>query len=134
MKSTHTAPRVHVSGIYLAALATVGLGLAFSAARAATADPAYTPVAQRVQYSDLNLASHEGIARLYQRIEAASKKVCDSDSDSGNRSLAEWSRSRACAKDSASRAVALIDNAALTAFYTKTTGLRIDRRALLAKR
>lgn len=132
MKSTHTAPRVHVCGIYLTALATLGLGLALSPARAANPDPAYTQVAQRVQYGDLNLASRAGIAQLYQRIEAASTEVCTSDSSNG--SLAEWSRSRACAEDSASRAVAQIDNVALTAFYTKKTGLRIDRRRLLAKR
>lgn len=132
MKSTHTAPRVHVSDITLTALAALGLGLIFSPARAANPDPVYEPVSQLVRYSDLNLNSHEGIAQLDQRIEAAARDVCGGDTDS--RSLANWSQARTCAKTSASRAVAQIDNAALTAFYTKKTGRFIDRRVRLAKR
>lgn len=132
MKSTRSAPRIPVCSITLAALATVGLGLAFSPARAANPDLTYTPVSQSVQYSDLNLDSNDGISRLYQRIQAAATQVCGTDS--GTRSLADWSQARTCAKASASRAVAEINNAALTAFYTKKTGLIIDRRTLLAKR
>lgn len=132
MSSTHNAPHVPVSVITLTALATACLGLMLSPARAANPDPAYAPVAQLVQYSDLNLNSHQGIAQLYQRIEAAARDVCAGDS--GSRSLADWSQARICARASASRAVAQIDNAALTAFYTKQTGRLIDRRALLAKR
>lgn len=132
MKSTRTAPHIPVRSITLAALATVGLGLAFSPARAANPDLAYMPVSQRVQYGDLNLNSHDGISQLYQRLQAAAAQVCGTDS--GTRSLADWSQARTCAKASASRAVAQINNAALTAFYTRKTGLLIDRRALLAKR
>lgn len=132
MKSAHTAPCISLSGISLAALAVAALGPAFAPAWAANPDPAYEPVAQLVQYRDLNLNSQEGIAQLYQRIDAASRTVCGTDS--GRASLADWSQARACASASASRAVAQIDNAALTAFYTKRTGRTIDRRALLAKR
>ena len=132
MKSTHDASPVPVSGITLAALATVCLGLALAPARAADPDPAYEPASQLVQYSDLNLNSHQGIARLYQRIEAAAKGVCASDGRT--RSLAEWSQARTCAIASVARAVAQVDNAALTAFYTQKTGRLIDRRTLLAKR
>lgn len=132
MRSTRKAPHVPVSGITLTAFATVCLGLMLSPARAANPDPAYAPVSQLVQYNDLNLSSNQGIARLYQRIEAAARYVCGSDS--GSRSLSDWSQARTCAKTSVSRAVATIDNAALTAFYTKETGRLIDRRALLAKR
>ncbi len=132
MKSTRSAPRIRVCSVTLAALTTVGLGLAFSPARAANPDPAYTPVSQHVQYSDLNLNSRGGVSRLYQRIEEAATEVCSTES--GARSLAEWSHARTCAKASASRAVAEINIAALTAFYTRKTGLRIDRRTLLAKR
>ena len=132
MKSTHNASRGPVSSIALAALATVCLGLTLSPARAANPDPAYEPVSQTVPYSDLNLNSHQGIVQLYQRIEAAARDVCATDH--GTRSLADWSQARTCASTSVSRAVAKIDNAALTAFYTKRTGRLIDRRALLAKR
>jgi len=132
MRSIRKAPHVPVSGIALTALAAACLGLMLSPARAANPDPAYAPVSQLVRYSDLNLSSHQGVARLYQRIEAAARYVCGSDS--GSRSLTDWSQARACAETSASRAVATIDNAALTAFYTKETGRLIDRRALLAKR
>ncbi|MGH8170410.1 MAG: UrcA family protein [Steroidobacteraceae bacterium] len=132
MKSIRTAPHIPVCSITLTALAAVGLGLAFSPARAANPDLAYMPVSQPVQYSDLNLNSHDGISRLYQRIQAAATQVCGTDSDT--RSLADWSQARTCAKASAARAVAQINNAALTALYTKKTGLLINRRTLLAKR
>ncbi|HEV7135520.1 MAG TPA: UrcA family protein [Steroidobacteraceae bacterium] len=132
MTSKRTAPLFHVSRIALTALATLGLALALSPARAANPDPAYEPVSQLVQYSDINLNSHQGIARLYQLIDAAARDVCASESST--RALAEWSQARACLKAAVSSAVAQIDNAALTAFYTKKTGRLIDRRALLAKR
>lgn len=130
MKSTHRAPHIHVGRITLTALATACLGLMLSPARAAGPDPAYEPVAQLVQYGDLNLNTHEGIAQLYQRIETAASYVCGSDT----RSLADWSHARTCAKASVSRAVAKIDNAALTALHTRKTGRLIKRRALLSKR
>ena len=132
MKSIHHAPLVPFSGIAVTLLTAACLGLTLAPARAADPDPAYAPVSQLVQYSDLNLNSHEGIARLYQRIESAAREVCASDRST--RALADWSQARSCAKASLSRAVAQIDNAALTAFYTQKTGRLIDRRALLAKR
>lgn len=132
MKTTHTAPHVHVARITLSALATACLALVVSPARAAPPDLAYESVSQLVQYGDLNLNTHEGIVRLYQRIEGAARVVCSSDTDT--RSLTDWSHARTCATASVSSAVAKIGNAALTDLYTRQTGRVIERRTLLSKR
>jgi len=75
-----------------------------------------------VKFQDLNLNESAGIAALYQRIHAASRRVCGSQ-DFSQKDLAERSREFRCARDAESKAVNDMHDNALTAYYQKKQGL-----------
>ena len=65
----------------LPSLAAAYFGLCAPVSRAADAPPGYVPTAKTVQYGDLNLATTQGVERLYQRIAGAANEVCDAHGD-----------------------------------------------------
>jgi UrcA family protein len=71
---------------------------------------------ERIGFQDLNVDSPAGIEALYQRIHAASERVC---SESG-----QWGqvRARACAAKAEAGAVANANLPALSAYYRMKTG------------
>lgn len=96
----------------LMGIAAICLALNATSVLAADDSPGYAPASERVQFSDLNLASPEGVKRLYHRIVAASKAVCGSQ----YRSLASVAHDRICTQLSIARAVKAADRPELTAF------------------
>ena len=84
-----------------------------------------------VRYGDLNLGNREGVDRLYLRIVAAAREVCGPED---GRSLAAWSRFRACTDQAIARAVATVGSMDLADAYARKTGRRLDSRELLTQR
>ena len=104
---------------FLAGLTAACLAVAATGARAQDQAASGTePMKMVVHYGDLNLANPEGVERLYRRIVAAAGQVCDSK----DRSLQVQARDGICQKQSIARAVALVNQPALRAFYARKTG------------
>jgi UrcA family protein len=82
-----------------------------------------------VQYGDLNLASSQGVERLYQRIVAAAQQVCDTRQ---GRSLQAQALDSICTKQSIARAVAVVGQPSLKALHAAKTG-QPDSAIKLAK-
>jgi UrcA family protein len=114
----------------LMGLAAICLALNATSALAADESPAYAPASQAVEFSDLNLSSPAGVKRLYDRIVAASKRVCDSQ----GRALQVVAHDRICTQLSIARAVKAADRPELTAFAAAQKGQPIDRVAKVATR
>jgi UrcA family protein len=91
--------------------AVLGNGAAVAAA------PDHVLSAQ-VSYADLNLASTEGAATLYKRLQGAGRDVCR---PLESRMLGVQSIWRECFSRAVSDAVAKIDQPALTAYYRAKT-------------
>lgn len=66
-----------------------------------------------VPYDDLNVASAQGAARLYQRIASAAKEVCKPETDSGSRLLR--AAYRKCFTNAVSEAIAEVRHPQLSA-------------------
>jgi len=67
-----------------------------------------------VRYSDLNLASSEGVDALYRRIANAASKVCP---DTGIRDLTSLAAARQCQVEAIARAVQQVNNPKLAVVY-----------------
>jgi UrcA family protein len=132
MSTTNTRPerKAHYGYGLLTSLAAICLTLSATSVRAADETPGYAPAKTVVQYGDLNLANPEGVKRLYNRIVAASKGVCDSK----DRSLSVQAHDRICMQRSIARAVKAVDRPELTAFYSARTGQPIARLAEVTAR
>jgi UrcA family protein len=120
---TITSARKHsdTRTFVLATFAAAWFAMTATGARAAepTAEPGTEPTKQVVNYGDLNLSNPRGVEELYQRIAAAARRVCDSGE---SRSLQVQTRDWMCKKQSIARAVAVIDQPALTALHAQKTG------------
>jgi UrcA family protein len=95
------------------------IALATLAAGVAQAQPsgAETP-SSVVNFADLNLHSPAGVAQLHARIRAAANEVCGSAS---RHDLREGSRIRACKLQAMTRAIALVNTAALSSLASRPT-------------
>jgi UrcA family protein len=122
---------VNVRVPVLAVLATICLAVASTTVRAADMSSDSEPVKKTVTYGDLNLADSQGIEHLYRRIVGAAQQVC---SPLNGRSLEEKQEFSICTTQSIARAVAAVDQPALTALQASKTGQPIGTTAKLAKR
>ena len=75
------------------------------------------PTETVVQFGDLNLGTHAGVATLYSRLEAAAKDVCTADEGTASRD-----RITSCIDYSVRDAVAHIGAPRLLALYQSRTG------------
>jgi UrcA family protein len=132
MKNTNTSAhsRIDVRVPVLAALATICLAVASTAVRAADTSSDAEAVRKTVTYGDLNLGNPKGIEQLYRRIVGAAQQVCNA---LNGRSLEEKQQFSICTAQSIARAVAAVDQPALTALQAMKTG-QPDGTAKLAKR
>lgn len=76
-----------------------------------------SPLNETVKYGDLDLSRPSGVKALYQRIEAASGRVCEERPTTTERDLGRWAEIRHCKADSIRRTVASIGNVALTQYF-----------------
>jgi len=105
----------YVSSLLIGLVATLGVG---TSAVAADADAAARSV--RVSYADLNLATDQGIAALYSRLQAAAGSVCGPEPSA--REILQSSDWTHCREDALSRAIGNVDHPGLTALYQQKTG------------
>jgi UrcA family protein len=130
MNTINTTPRKNTLPVLLTSLATVCFSFTATISRAADSTPGYVPTAKMVQYGDLNLATSQGVERLYERIVSAAHEVCDAH---GDRRVNNLVRAQICARQSMARAVAAARNPALTALYVAKTGQQV-KGSTLARR
>lgn len=74
---------------------------------------------ETVKFRDLDLQSDTGVSALYQRIQAAARRVCDQPSDAG---VSSAYAVRSCKEKAESRAVMSVNVPSLTAYYQKVSG------------
>ena len=102
------------------------------AAAPAIADNMGEALSVHVKYSDLDLTHASGVNELYNRIRAASQRVCEPFSD---RSLSMAQLHEACVANAMSHAVADVKQPALTALYLeKNANSHSQRLAMLNNR
>jgi UrcA family protein len=127
--NTSASKRIHVRCLVLATLATACLAGTSTVVYAADQSRDSEPMKTTVTYGDLNLANHQGVEQLYRRIVGAARQVCGG---SDGRSLQEKQEFSICRKLSIARAVAAVDQPALTALHAVKTG-QPESTAKLAK-
>jgi UrcA family protein len=120
---------VNARALTLAALATMCLAVAATTVRAADVSSDSVPM-KTVTYGDLNLTNPQGIERLYRRLVAAAQQVCHA---LNGRSFEEKQQFSICTSQSIARAVAAVDQPALTALQATKTG-QPEGTGKLAKR
>lgn len=96
-------------------VATVAV-IAFSVPAIASADE-LKGRAEKVTYADLDVQKEEGATVLYRRLQQASKRVCGMDQYRNAGTVREMSQKNQCYRETLDRAVAKVDNAALTAIH-----------------
>lgn len=131
MNTTHTSARkrTDVRCLVLATLATACLAATSTVTQAADKSPDSEPMKKTVTYGDLNLANPQGVEHLYRRIVGAAQQVC---ADNDGRSLQAKEQFSICIKQSIARAVAAVDQPALTRLHAIKTG-QPESAARLAK-
>jgi UrcA family protein len=127
--STFAHSCVDARALMLVTLATICLAGTATTVRAADmySDSVHT---KTVTYGDLNLANPQGVERLYRRIVGAAQQVCDA---LNGRSFEEKQQFSICIRQSIARAVAAVDQPALTTLQAIKTG-QPDVTAKLVKR
>ena len=115
--------------LVLTTLAMACLAVASTVVHAADKSPDSEPMKRTVKYADLNLASQQGVEQLYRRISGAAQHVCDNGE---SRSLQAQAQVWICTQQTIARAVAAVNQPALTALHAVKTG-QPDRTAKLAK-
>lgn len=85
-----------------------------------------------VDYSDLDLSRNSDVRELYSRLRSASDEVCAQYRDSSELRVKRMYKS--CFQDALTRAVAGVDNAAVTAMLTGDPRIRIAGRGGKAPR
>jgi UrcA family protein len=118
MNATKTLPGNRINCLVLAALATAFLAVTSTSVHAADTSGS-EPMKRTVTYGDLNLADPSGVEQLYRRVVGAARQVCDS---LDGRSLQEKVQFSICVNQSIARAVAAVDQPALTALHAIKTG------------
>ena len=94
--------------IFAAALATAVVSLAQAGS------PTEMQLSKTVQYADLNLSNPKGAERLYWRLQAAAKVVCEPLND---RNLRRHVKYEACLKEAVTAAVVDINQPLLTQLH-----------------
>jgi UrcA family protein len=123
MNPTTIFARKHSRSFSLSSLTAACLAVAATGVHAQDqAAPGTEPTKMVVHYADLSLVNPRGVEELYRRITAAAHQVCDSR----DRSLQAQALDGICKKQSIARAVAVINQPALTAFYAQKTGQLAD--------
>jgi UrcA family protein len=79
--------------------------------------------AVQVRYSDLDLSRKAGIATLYQRIQGAAQRVCETHT---GRRLEQQRGHAACVDNAVARAVARIDRPMLSDYAARQMGKQAD--------
>jgi UrcA family protein len=119
MNPTTISTRKYSRSYFLTVLIAASMALAATGARAENqAAPGTEPTKMVVHYADLSLVNPRGVEELYRRIAAAAHQVCDSR----DRSLQAQALDGICKKQSIARAVAMVNQRGLTAFYAQKTG------------
>jgi len=101
------------------------------AATAIAATPIYAHAEEstaswRVNYSDLNLSSAEGVRTLYSRIEAAANYACGTSNEDTD-VIVRGGPSR-CVRDAIGHAVHDLKSAALSKLFIETNGIAEARK------
>lgn len=99
------------------AVALFGSSVALAEGRAVTSSVT-------VEYSDLDLASPNGVDRLYSRLRSAARNVCG---EYEARDLRTRASARSCYVRALGEAVRDVDHAALTAMHQGNTAERLAR-------
>ncbi|MGA2342873.1 MAG: UrcA family protein [Steroidobacteraceae bacterium] len=119
MNTTTISARKHSRSYFLTGLIATCLAVAATGVRAQDKTaPGAEPTKMVVHYADLNLVNPRAVDELYRRIASAAHQVCDSR----DRSLQAQARDGICKKQSIARAVAVVNQPALTAFYAQKNG------------
>jgi UrcA family protein len=79
-----------------------------------------------VRFADLNQRSPEGVAALYERLNAAARRVCEKSDDLA---LGLDNEARQCRVNALGQAVAQINNPMLTGLYQDNAGKHAVRLA-----
>ena len=131
MSTITSSSRKNLLRVLLPSLAAGYLGLCAPVSRAADVVPGYEPTAKMVQYGDLNLATTQGVERLYQRIVGAANQVCDGH---GDRSLKNAAHVQMCISESIRHAVVTAGVPQLSALYASKIGQPKKGSTALAQR
>jgi UrcA family protein len=91
-----------------------GLAGIMAAGAAGAATPGDDVPAAVVKYSDLSLATQDGVNHLYRRIMSAARQVCP---DAPIRDLGAVRRADQCRNEAVARAIRQIDNPQLAALH-----------------
>jgi UrcA family protein len=106
-----------------AMLATIGL----TAAAPVLARPDEVDIrTAHVRFADLNQKSPEGVVALYERLNAAARRVCEKSDDLA---LGLDNEARQCRVDALAHAVAQINNPMLTGLFQENAGRHAVRLA-----
>ena len=131
MSTTTSSTRKTLLRVLFPSLAAAYLGLCAPVNRAAEPVAGSEPAAKMVQYGDLNLATTQGVERLYQRIVGAASEVCDGH---GDRSMKNIARVQMCISESIRHAVVAAGVPQLSALYASKTGQQKKGSTALAQR
>jgi len=107
----------HSKKVIFAAVAAASFAPVMQAAQAA--EVANDRPAFVVRYSDLNIDTQAGAAKLYQRIQHAAEQVCGK---ADSRRLDEVVAAKDCMVKAVASSVAAVGNAQLTSQYTARVG------------
>jgi len=94
---------------FISLASSLVVGLVLNVAHAADAPKSLT-----VQFADLDLSKDAGVARLFDRLKGAAKRVCSAQS--GGTSLRDQQQYAACVGFALSNAVARVDRPELTEY------------------
>lgn len=119
MSTTHHAANftVNLRRVLAGAVAIAGLSLLSGAASAESLT---------VKFEDLNLASEQGVATLYSRLQAASRAVCR---DFDGQQLRQKAERRQCYAEALSGAVAQVNHSSITALHMAKRNVRVAQSA-----
>jgi UrcA family protein len=98
--------------------------------QAALASPTPDSLSMKVQFADLDLTHHQGVAVLYDRITYAAKTICEPFEGRDLRSAANTGR---CVREAISTAVAKVNRPVLTDYHQMRTGVSSGPPRVAAK-
>ena len=130
MNTMTTATRsTHPRGLIAAAILTALISSFSAVCSAADATDVPTTI---VKYGDLDVATSQGAATLYNRIRFASEGLCSPLNDHGDfRAAFRWQK---CVKQAIAGAVAKVNQPALSAVYATKYGVLQPAKILTADR
>jgi UrcA family protein len=126
--NTMTTSTRSTRGMIVAAILTSLISSFSAVCNAADSTDVRTTI---VKYADLDVATSQGAAALYNRIRFASEGVC---SPSDPHDLAAMSRWQKCVKQAIAGAVSKVNQPALSALYAAKYGVQQPAKILTADR